>query len=158
MRHLICPFWSNKCAPSIRLSSIVVWASHFLWNDLSASEIYLVLSAAYLWCCENRDFKSFSLPPWQVALTPYAKLTSRKTGRFFFSTSAPFATEHKYHNMGHSHVQLEEEISSDKEQLSMQLVKKLLFELNVDFYSCAFAGKRTTHLIDYLIVLYKQHY
>lgn len=40
---------------------------------------------------------------------------------FFLFTSAPLAMEHKYHNMGHSHVQLEEEISSDKEQLSMQL-------------------------------------
>lgn len=49
------------------------------------------------------------------ALTPYAKLNCGKAECFHICSAA---TEHIYHNMGHSHVQLEAEMSSDKEQLS----------------------------------------
>lgn len=63
----------------------------------------------------KQGLKSFSLPSWQVALTPYAKLTSRNTACFDICSAG-----NKYRNMGRSHVQLQEEISSDKEQLSMK--------------------------------------
>lgn len=129
MRHLICPFWSNKCTPSIRLQRTVVWASHFCWNDLSASWIYTLLSAAHLRCCENTDLNlclcHHDKLPWPVM----QKLTSRnKHSRFLYLrcvlqniNTVIWVT---------ADVLLEEEISSDKERLSMKLMwKKVLFEL-----------------------------
>lgn len=56
----------------------------------------------------------------------------------------------KYINMGHSHVQLEGEMNSDKEQLSMKchVEKSLLFESNCsDFNSSVCAQVKQHHIL-----------
>lgn len=140
MSHLICPFWSNKCTPSIRLSSVVVWASHFLveWPVSFLNLFGLICGLpVMLW---KQGLKSFSPPWWQVALTPLCKIEEAR----HVSISALLAAEHKYHNMGRSHVRPEEEISSDKEQLSMKLI--LLFELTrSDVCSGVFSQVKQQH-------------
>lgn len=82
-------FLVHKCTPSIRLSGVVVWAPHLVRNDLSASQIYLVLSAAYLWCCENRDLNLSPHCHRDKPLWPLKQSWFFQTGPFQYLAAQP---------------------------------------------------------------------
>lgn len=104
---------------------------HHTSGGMTCQLLKFICSYLQLTCdVVKTGLKSFSPPSWQVALTRYAKLTSRNKHSMFLYL---LCVQQNINTVMWvtADVLLQEEISSDKEQLSMKQTwgKRLLFEL-----------------------------